>query len=607
MCQKVMTENNCRAMDVSVFKQGKQVFSFKEGIKNSKQKIDKESMFSIGSISKIFATVSIMILVEEGKLSLDTPVYKILPQFKMKDKNYQKITVKMLLNHSSGLPSIAKMGKYTNVANRQFLRETIELYHDLYLNHIPGKISCYCNDAYSLVELIVEQIAQTSYANFVYQKICIPCELEDTDFQVHDIRKERIVLAENEFGHDYPQEFVNGIASGGVVSTAENISKFMDNLIHGKLISEESLLLMGKLQMASPYGFDYDSNDRHGLGWDEVEIEPFCSLRQKAWLKNGSTFGFNSSVIVLYDAEIVVAVLLCDENIKAETIAKKLAYLYLEEPQYKGRTLNPVEMATEITGLYGGNNKIYRVNSSASKDIEIKNKEGYISYVDSGLCPYKNPKFKFALCGKKTFLLVEYDDEAFEGIRQRRMLAQKLQMNYTGNNWENLNGQKYICIRESIDCRMFKIEPIILSIEIEKGYSDTLLYPHPLRILNDRIAVPFIDVIGNEGKEMATLERVGMDALQLGHRAYINLNTVTKLTNKEIYFRNPEIEWYRIEDEIDTLRFDGRVRCVIINDQEDVIFDSDLCTRLPEKSKGCYIGFLGENGAKATISVMEEQ
>lgn len=608
LCRRVIDEDHCRAMDVSVFKQGKEVFSFKEGIKNkrTREKVGKDTLFSIGSISKMFSSVSIMMLVEAGKLSLDTPVYKILPQFKMKDKNYQKITVEMLLNHSSGLPSTSKMGKYTNKANRQFLRETIDFYHDLYLNHMPGKLSCYCNDAYGLVELIIEQVSKMSYANFVYQNICIPCGLENTDFQIHEIRSQRLAMAETDFGTDYPQEFVNGIASGGIISTAEDISKFMNTFLSKQLISEESILNMGNLHMASPYGNDLNTVDRYGLGWDEVEIEPFRSMGQRVWRKNGSTYGFNSSSLVFYDEEMIVTVLMSDENLSAESVAKKLAYLFLGEPSYHPNILKEIEETGASDGLYGGNNQIYKVNNVLKKEIEIRKNGEYVPYVEGGFCPYKNPEFKVVARGKRTLLVVEYDDAVFEGIRQRKILAQKLLKSYQSNNWENLKDERFICISEAIDCRRLGIAPVFLKIEMEKGYSDTLLSPHPLHILNDRNAVPFIEVLGNSGKEMDGLERLNQEAIQVGQRVYVNLNGIPQLTNKEIHFRNEEIDWYRIEDEIDTLRFDGRVRCFIINDREEILFDSDLCKHLPEESVGNYIGFIGESGAKAAITLMEE-
>ena len=62
-----------------------------------------EELYGIGSVSKIYTTVAVMQLVEDGRVSLDAPVTRYLPDFKMADERYKDITVRMLLNHSSGI------------------------------------------------------------------------------------------------------------------------------------------------------------------------------------------------------------------------------------------------------------------------------------------------------------------------------------------------------------------------------------------------------------------------------------------------------------------------------------------------------------------------
>lgn len=105
LCEAFFTEHQVRAMDVAIFQQGSEIYHYRSGRTASKgAKISEKTMFSIGSISKMFTTAAVMMLVQEGKLSLDEPIVKKLPMFKMPDARYKNITVRMLLNHSSGLP-----------------------------------------------------------------------------------------------------------------------------------------------------------------------------------------------------------------------------------------------------------------------------------------------------------------------------------------------------------------------------------------------------------------------------------------------------------------------------------------------------------------------
>lgn len=91
----------------------------------SNKKINKNTRFNIASISKIFATVATMILVDEWKLDIDKPIYEYIPEFSMSDENYKKITTKMLLSYSSGISGTFLDGykgdKYDENYTKKFL------------------------------------------------------------------------------------------------------------------------------------------------------------------------------------------------------------------------------------------------------------------------------------------------------------------------------------------------------------------------------------------------------------------------------------------------------------------------------------------------------
>ena len=72
--------------------------------KGSDRALSADDQYAIGSVSKMFTAAAVMKLQEEGKLKLDQPVAELLPEFTMADERYSEITVRMLLNHSAGLP-----------------------------------------------------------------------------------------------------------------------------------------------------------------------------------------------------------------------------------------------------------------------------------------------------------------------------------------------------------------------------------------------------------------------------------------------------------------------------------------------------------------------
>ena len=119
--------------------------------------------YNVCSISKIFCTVAVMKLVEQGKVELDRPICEYLPQFTMLDPRYRQITVRHCLNHASGLPgtqwkhfSATHVGELDNEAYYQ------EVYDYLAKSHLkadPGQYSVYCNDGFTLAEMLVAKVS----------------------------------------------------------------------------------------------------------------------------------------------------------------------------------------------------------------------------------------------------------------------------------------------------------------------------------------------------------------------------------------------------------------------------------------------------------------
>lgn len=125
-------------------------------------------LYGIGSSSKIYTTVAVMQLAEDGKLSLDAPVTRYLKDFKMADSRYKDITVRMLLNHSSGLMGStldsALLFDDSDPSSTDLLLERLASQR---LKADPGAYSVYCNDGFTLAELVVEAVSGMDFMDYV--------------------------------------------------------------------------------------------------------------------------------------------------------------------------------------------------------------------------------------------------------------------------------------------------------------------------------------------------------------------------------------------------------------------------------------------------------
>ena len=257
-----------------------------------------DTRFNIGSVAKMFAALAVMILRDSGMLSLDQPVAELLPSFSMKSPGYTKITVRHLISHSSGFPG----SNYRNAANfaviRGYEQDTLQGLKQSHLKHDPGELTVYCNDGFTMVELLVLELAGLSYPEFIQRHVLDPLDMTLTAFPLAP-------AAEGSFVHPVldgqmlPQEMLACHATGSVMSTPSDMMKLARMILDGgvyegrRVVSESGLRDMAVNQSAmTPINPVTNLPSRYGLGWDTVAQLGMEAGGLLAWNKNGGT-GFS--------------------------------------------------------------------------------------------------------------------------------------------------------------------------------------------------------------------------------------------------------------------------------------------------------------------------
>ncbi len=192
----LVIEYGVSGVQYALISDGKIVLSGTSGVFNKDQTrtLDNQSLFGIGSTSKIFPTTAVMILSDQGKINLDEPVTTYIPEFKMADPRYKEITVRMLLNHSSGI-----MG--SNYHNTCLYDYPSTYAHDNLLPQLaeeqlkadPGDFSVYCNDGFTLAEIVVERVSGMSFSEFIRKNITGPLGMNNTYTPLDDFDRNRLV------------------------------------------------------------------------------------------------------------------------------------------------------------------------------------------------------------------------------------------------------------------------------------------------------------------------------------------------------------------------------------------------------------------------------
>lgn len=313
--------------------------------------------FNVCSISKIFCTTAVMQLVEQGKLDLDTPVCIYLPRFKMLDERYQDITLRHCLNHSSGLPGTQwKHFSATHVGdpnNEAYYEEVYDYLAKCHLKAAPGTYSVYCNDGFTLAEMVVAAVSGIPFGAYCRQYITEPIGAHSTrPSTVHNSQYPLV----REKGKVPEYFYLQGC--GGFTTTMIDLCKFGQLfLTDNDIISEESKALM-RLPQGVTFLPDDTSSPCYGLGWDNVHVnEPEFDLGDHVQKKGGNSFQFTSALYVIPKYHAVLAISEthdCRIDVN-EAILNMFATAMLEE-----RNINifrkyqpvPAQMAEKFGGTY---------------------------------------------------------------------------------------------------------------------------------------------------------------------------------------------------------------------------------------------------------------
>ncbi len=242
----------------------------------SARKIDSSTLFEIASCTKPFTAIALLKLAEEGKLGLDDPISQHLKEV---PDNCQGITIRHLLQHTSGIPG----------TNTRGAGDDISVVVPSFLNggpqSKPGTRHEYWNQGYSLLSEIIAVASGQSYTDYCRSQIFEPCEMHSTRFTGDAaVPGDHIATGHSTKGasrtaleHPYGSYGFQYRGMGGAVTSTDNLLKWHQCLTDGKLLRPESIA-----EMTDPHAFTY------GLGW-QIGKSPSGSA---VWFHSGSVRGF---------------------------------------------------------------------------------------------------------------------------------------------------------------------------------------------------------------------------------------------------------------------------------------------------------------------------
>ena len=222
-------------MIVYVDQAGKPPEFYAAGWHDRKNKIPAypQALFKIASISKLYVAVATAKLVKDGRLSLDKTLADYFPELVGRIENADKITLRMMVQHRSGIPNFVDHPDYWTKPPKN-KQETLEYALDLPADFEPGEDYGYSNTNYMLISDLIDKVLGYSHQQYIKEEILIPLKLKNTFGSLHEVDIDD-VMSGYYVGveDDLKTEF-----SGLMIATAEDVGIFLRALNDGSVFNE---------------------------------------------------------------------------------------------------------------------------------------------------------------------------------------------------------------------------------------------------------------------------------------------------------------------------------------------------------------------------------
>ncbi len=286
-------------------------------------KATTETIFQIQSITKTFTAAAILLLAQEGKLSLDDPIARHLegtPQ------SWNTITLRHLLNHTSGIKDFINEPTASlrlEVTEAEVLRTTAARP----LNFPPGERYAYSNTNYHLLAMVIRKLSGKWYGDFLRERIFLPLAMTNSRpvslTQVVPNRASGYSWTGLEFRRgDFIAESILSYGGGGVLSTAPDLALWAQAMMSSKLLKPETVT-----EAWTPARLSDGQTTGYGLGWGIGRVQGHREISHTG----GHATGFTSFLGIYPEDRLAVVVLVNRRGADPAHIARRIAGVYVPE------------------------------------------------------------------------------------------------------------------------------------------------------------------------------------------------------------------------------------------------------------------------------------
>ena len=333
---------------VIVVQKGKVLYRGARGLGNIELGVPlrPDSVFRIGSVTKQFTAASILLLCDEGKLSLSDPITKYLPDYPVQG---HVVTIQHLLSHTSGIKNYTEVPEWQSaMRNDVSVQQLIGFFKDKPFDFAPGEHWKYDNSGYILLGAIIEKISGQSYGDFVRTHIFEPLGMKSSRYddpaRIIPGRVAGYMRDNNGWRNADYVSMSQPYAAGSLISTVDDLARWDAAIENGELLKPASWQ-----RACSSFALTDGTPTRYGAGWIIGRVGSVATVEH-----GGGIFGFNAYVLRAPAQQLYIAVLAnaSPPPTPPQDVAVKLAARVLGAPLDSPEISVPPARLAQYVGNY---------------------------------------------------------------------------------------------------------------------------------------------------------------------------------------------------------------------------------------------------------------
>ena len=335
-----MADKELPALSIALVDDQQIVWAKGFGFADPKRKMPAtaETIYRVGSVSKLFTDIAVMQLVEQGKLDLDAPVTRYLPDFRPRNPFGEAITLRQLMSHRSGLVREPPVGNYFETTEPSLAR-TIASLNKTELVYAPETRTKYSNAAIATVGYVLERTQGEPFAKYLKRAVLDPLGLERSSFEptpeiTKGLAKAYMWTIDGRV-FEAPTFELGMSPAGSMYTTVTDMGRFMSVLFAGGRGAKGRMLKASTIEeMWTPQFAPPGQKTGYGIGFGLRELEGRRTVGH-----GGAIYGFATTLKAMPDDKLGVVVVTTKDS--ANAVTNRVAELRVDNHARRRARANP--------------------------------------------------------------------------------------------------------------------------------------------------------------------------------------------------------------------------------------------------------------------------